>query len=101
MPGDLLNLQAAAEPMRDHAKAVPAYCVLCVQGMCYSEPELTGEDKAWGDGPSDIEYKPEIKWPQKTHPEVHVSNIYARGGWSSSAEKTVCLKFRPYSNSLS
>ena len=34
-----------------------------MQGMCYSEPVLTGEDKAWSDGSSD-HYDSDVEKPQ-------------------------------------
>lgn len=71
--------------MRDHVKVMSIYLLWKAQGMCYSEPVLTGEDKAWRDGPSDIEYDPDVKWPQKTHRETHVSTLYTYEGCIPSA----------------
>ena len=43
-----------------------------LQGMCYSEPVLTGEDKAWSDGPSD-HYDSDVEEPQTSPNKVPVS----------------------------
>ena len=61
-------------------------CHPFMQGMCYSEPMLTGEDKAWSDGPSD-HYDSDVEEPQKgftnavvgstspTHQDSHLTKL--------------------------
>lgn len=44
-----------------------------MQGMCYSEPVLTGEDKAWSDGPSD-HYDSDVEKPQKYSTDAPVGS---------------------------
>ena len=77
------QLKSPSEVMQRPSQRIVA---LSVQGMCYSEPVLSVEDKVWRDGPSDIEHDSDVKRLQKTHPETHVSIIYACGGWSPFAD---------------
>ena len=59
--------------------------------MCYSEPVLTGEDKAWSDGPSD-HYDSEVVAPQKPPRKALVSVGVTNCGHSHSVIRRIPCK---------